>query len=144
MENILYYFWIICGISLAIAALTGTIKVTWGKTTQPPPISQANPIDSQYLKELIEAQRRSQMVYRQVWAENEKRITTDNGGEWPCGFDYKDVTISKLDAFSLDLLDENVNECAAIFFIRKGVKAHYDEIRQQSGTTTDHLKHKEQ
>lgn len=86
---------------------------------------------------------RADIVFRQVWSENERIGRTVYGECWHPD-STESVRISKEDAFSLNLVHEDWNECAAIFFIRKGVKAHYDELRQQSRETTDHLKHTEQ
>lgn len=79
---------------------------------------------------------KAEIVFRQVWSENEKALRDIYGPE--SYVDYIDpcaVSISKEEAFSMNLAGEDIDECAAIYFIRKGVKAHYEEIaknRQQS------------
>lgn len=89
-------------------------------------------IDSTYMKELVESESKAQVVLRQVWYENEKTVKSMNGGQLPCeGIDTESIRISKEDAFGLNLTWEDMRECAAIFFIRKGVKAHYEELRKK-------------
>lgn len=102
-------------------------------------------VDGKFIEERFEKARLHDIVIRQMWVENEK-VSVELTGEF--GNIGPDIMIDKKDAFACgfftDWQNDNEMERCAIFFIRKGVKAHYDELRQQSGEQTDHLKHKEQ
>jgi hypothetical protein len=95
------------------------------RTTKPaciPETKECNGIDSKFIEARFEIARLHEIVLRQMWVENEKY----SDGE--CIF----PTLDKKEVFALGMVsDENFQEATAIFFIRKGVKAHYEELRRE-------------